>query len=677
MQAAQDKHYQQPQSIKSQRLFILLWVFVILSLQIIASTIIHDSLQSYIADPILYRIRHTLGKTPPVSPKLKILALDDQSVSYLKRNELRLEDLAILLQNIARQKPRVILLDRLFSISPSEDEWPALEKMRQIKEVPIYSGAWINAATIKSRTPLVLPLAEYGPDRWLEQGTAWESVRQRFRNQSGKVYGYEQAYAGAFTGVGHLRIEKGGGVQPFMLYDEQLLLPHMTLYAAHTIKFADGLLINGQKVPLRDDGTVYINHRPGYLFYEAENMRSLRYALERARKGQAEQWIQADDVVVILFDFFTGSANLLEGAPFGDLPTGLLFSGMVDSVIENRWLTPGGSLPWLIFLGAILGTALARYTGAIQFWLVFSLSYVVIFIAINYLFSYQAILVPWFLPSLAMFAGAGIQYIYNRLGSEWRMMEVENQYLMERAKRLEEESAKAMLSERLNLGRAVQEILLPTEREQKFHSFTLAMSYIPAQEMSGDWIYMWDGGDDERRFYLGDVVGKGPSAAIPVAVIVGILGECQRRSMSVEESLERVNQRLIELFEQQISSSCTVICLQKNEQITLYNAGSPGWFCADASGKCTYLPLRSHALGLNEQASFAHETLQKQAVNTLFTFTDGYMEGSRAYKRLIQMIERAPSQLANLQQLQEGLDQVGRDFRLEDDRTLLYVRCNS
>ena len=46
----------------------------------------------------------------------------------------------------------------------------------------------------------------------------------------------------------------------------------------------------------------------------------------------------------------------------------------------------------------------------------------------------------------------------------------------------------------------------------------VGIKYRPAQEMSGDWIYVWKK-ENERRFIIGDVVGKGPSAAIPVAVI--------------------------------------------------------------------------------------------------------------------------------------------------------------
>jgi serine phosphatase RsbU (regulator of sigma subunit) len=202
------------------------------------------------------------------------------------------------------------------------------------------------------------------------------------------------------------------------------------------------------------------------------------------------------------------------------------------------------------------------------------------------------------------------------------------------------------------------------------------MSYLPAQEMSGDWIYLWEAGEGERRVFLGDVVGKGPSAAIPVAVIIGILGECQGLGMSIHDSLQRVNRRLLELFDKQISSSVTVISLHRDGHVELYNAGSPGWFLREGQ-QARYIPLRSSALGVTENNLIAREALQPPQGSILFTFTDGYMEGSRAFKRLIQRVDQMPTEPMPVEALQSALDEVGKDFRLEDDRSLLLINCKA
>ncbi|WP_324959797.1 SpoIIE family protein phosphatase [Oligoflexus sp.] len=666
----------------SQRLFVLVWLFWVLILQLIGPSAVHDSIQTYAADPVLFRVRDKLGKTPELSPRLKILALDDGTIDFLKKPELSVHDLSLLLGNIAKKKPRAIILDKVFSLMPEKTNEEDLERLRQIKDAPVYTGSFINQAAIKLRSPLELEEDKYGPTRWLKPGADWEDVLRHMRSSkdvkdtSGFIYAYEKAFQGAFTGVGHIRINTNGSVMPFILYQTHYLLPHLALYAADSIEVGKNLEINGQKVPLRENGSVYVNHRPLPLFYDVAHMRSLQHAIKRAREDRTESWIQEDDVVLILFDFYTGATNFIEGAPFGELPNGILVSTLVDSVVANRWLTPMGSLPWLIILGTILGTAIARYTGPMQYWAFLLIVAALWFTLVNYLFSYHSIIVPWVMPLIGLLGGGIIQYIYNRLGSEWRVMEVENQYLQERARRLEEEKAKVQFAERLNLGRAVQEILLPSQMEQTFHPFGISMSYQPAQEMSGDWIYLWEAGDTERRIFLGDVVGKGPSAAIPVAVIIGILGECQGLGMSIQETLQRLNRRLLELFDKQISSSVTAIALHQDGHVEIHNAGSPGWFLRE-SGQSRYISLRSSALGVTEDNVISHEELRPAADSILFAFTDGYMEGSRAFKRLIQRLDQMPSEPMTIDVLQSTLDEVGKDFRLEDDRSLLLINCKA
>ena len=72
------------------------------------------------------------------------------------------------------------------------------------------------------------------------------------------------------------------------------------------------------------------------------------------------------------------------------------------------------------------------------------------------------------------------------------------------------------------------------------------------------------------------------------------------------------------------------------------------------------------------EASFAHQALELSEAAMLFTFTDGYMEGARAFKRLIQRVDQL-SELPTFRDLATLLDEVGQGFRLEDDRSLLLL----
>ena len=69
------------------------------------------------------------------------------------------------------------------------------------------------------------------------------------------------------------------------------------------------------------------------------------------------------------------------------------------------------------------------------------------------------------LPLFSCFVVGLTLYIYRRISSEIKKVEIEREYFVEKSLRLEEENKKIKLEEKLNLGRAVQDILLPEHFE--------------------------------------------------------------------------------------------------------------------------------------------------------------------------------------------------------------------
>ena len=178
--------------------------------------------------------------------------------------------------------------------------------------------------------------------------------------------------------------------------------------------------------------------------------------------------------------------------------------------------------------------------------------------------------------------------------------------------------------------------------------------------------------EGEQRFIIGDVVGKGPSAAIPVAVIIGVLGECQRLDLTMEESIDILNKRIHTQFKKQITSTLAAACVKEDKTITLYNAGSPGWFqFSNQDDKGVFLGLRSNPLGVEFATDSASHDLEVISGTTVFTFTDGYLEGARALKKLIRYLEKQDEY--NVDTIHAALEDIGKDYRLVDDRSMLSV----
>lgn len=666
-------HHNQAEIRKgSERMFRLLSIVWLLTLIGIGYSSVHDTVQATLSDPVFFRLREKLHRTPELSPRLKVYGLDDQTVGFLGNPEISTKDFSLLLSNIAKQKPKAILLDKLFGSSPADADFALLIDELKKQNIPLYSGASIHPAPLNYRRPNELPEEIYGLDKWIEGDIAKEIpfLKDSIHNMRGYLYGYDTGYEGLFKGMGNLGFDRIGSVYPIVVFGDKII-PHLSLYAAgHSEIENNQLKIDGHPIPLNEKGGVVVNHRPVSDFYK--KMKSMKAGISRARNNQPEEWVKEGDVVVILFNFYTGSTDFLEGAPFGNLPGGLLVSTLVDSVLENRWVTPLGHVAILIVIMSVIGSILARTTGPVMYWPIMIFVGFLYFCLAIWLFAYQDIMMAWVLPLFGLAGGGTIQYVRQRLGSEIKTVAMQNQLLVERALRLEEEKTNLQLAEKLNLGRAVQQILLPPLGSQEHGEFTFAMSYTPNQEMSGDWLYVWGKDKEEKRIIVGDVVGKGPSAAIPVAILIGILGECEREDMGVEESFQHLNKRILALFGKQVTCSCSAIVMRKGSSfIDLYNAGSPGWFLR-GQDKIRHVSLRSTTLGMGEELYIAKETLEIKAGEFLFTFTDGYMEGARAFKRLITKLGTI-DHVPEIQEMQDMLDDVGSNFRLEDDKSLLVV----
>ena len=656
------------QNSTSLRVFSLIWVFILLGVLGIQNSAVNSFINTYVAYPVDFILRHKLSQSPSLDRRLKILALDDQSVAYLNDKELPFEDLVLLLENIARQKPKVILLDRLLAKDPEGENVDLLLKRMAAIDVPIYTGAYSSGQKIKHRNeyPLKTVLHDY---QSYSANKQLNLVDLGFAKRRGHVYAYGEKFQGAINSVGHMSIEQGLAFSPMYEYEGRYLLPYLGIYAADNYRIDQGgLRVNGHLVPMNDRGVSVLNYRPVIDYYRSS--KSLRSMIARARKGVSERNIQEGDVVLIMFNFYTGGTSFTR-SPLGNLPGGFVLATAVDSVLSGNWLEELGQEDFLIIVSALLGVFIGLRSGPILFWGISLLGATSYFVACIYLFAFHSVIVTWFLPIIA-FLGSGLTfYVHKRLGSELLKVQIEKDYYSEKSLRLEEENKKIQLKERLNLGKAVQDILLPDEMVFEFNKYQIGMKYHSAQEMSGDWLYVWDVSPDEKRLILGDVVGKGPSAAVPVAVIIGIMGECEERGTSLEDALDRINRRLCILFKHEITSTCAAISLRNNGKVTLFNAGSPGWFFVKNTGT-EYSPMRSSSLGLSEQLKIEVEDVSIEEELSLFSFTDGYMEGARAFKRLVRQLNKREN--IDHDGIHESLDEAGEGFRLEDDRSLLAVK---
>ena len=241
------------------------------------------------------------------------------------------------------------------------------------------------------------------------------------------------------------------------------------------------------------------------------------------------------------------------------------------------------------------------------------------------------------------------------------------------------------LSHELDVARDMQASVLPrsfpsTDR-YKTHGFM-----IPAKEVGGDFYDFFILGEDKIGVAIGDVSGKGIAAALFMMACRTLLRSRALEGGAPHQCLGYVNDLLSEDNE-----SCMFVTLfygvldTRSGAFDYCNGGHNPPRVVHKDGQVIPLPTtRDVALGVLPGHAFNHDTLQLQADDTLFLYTDGVTEaegpGSEEFGE-----ERLDSLLARIEQAEcEAvtsliLDHV-REFAGEnpqsDDITCVVLRYN-
>jgi hypothetical protein len=235
-----------------------------------------------------------------------------------------------------------------------------------------------------------------------------------------------------------------------------------------------------------------------------------------------------------------------------------------------------------------------------------------------------------------------------------------------------------VMEDRLELGRSVQNMLLPAEKSGSRAELEYQFFFETAQTMAGDWYYVWNTSDGATRLFVGDVTGKGPQAALAVAAIISDLTRHRDAGDTVEETIDSLNRHLFKLFGGRVMSTMSVTVIAGGVErgaVTLYNCGTPGWITtsgrASSPGKARYLPLASQQIGTQDSVRVNQMKVRLNAGEFVATFTDGCIDGSRATKKCLDMLGTEPPADAGF--IYRVMVDAGKETVQSDDRTALVV----
>ncbi|MEW6512315.1 MAG: SpoIIE family protein phosphatase [Bacteroidota bacterium] len=258
---------------------------------------------------------------------------------------------------------------------------------------------------------------------------------------------------------------------------------------------------------------------------------------------------------------------------------------------------------------------------------------------------------------------------------------------MENAFLYEELAEKERLKHELEIARRIQMASLPQETPS-LKGLDIAGISVPAMEVGGDFFDYLNGTADKMTLVVGDVSGKGTSAALYMSKIQGILRSLHDFGLSPGDLFIRANRLLCGDLEKK--SFVTAVGAAFDAQarvVVLARAGHlPLYHFKLTDGAVEKVTPRGLGLGLNNAGLFSSELEQKivrYATGDVLAFvTDGVTEAQNlsgelfGEERLISLLTAsAPSGAAAIRdELLRAVRAFAGEAPQHDDETIVIVK---
>jgi len=243
------------------------------------------------------------------------------------------------------------------------------------------------------------------------------------------------------------------------------------------------------------------------------------------------------------------------------------------------------------------------------------------------------------------------------------------------------ELEKKRLEHELSLARRIQLSLLPTAAPQNEH-LDIASYFHPAEQVGGDYYDFFALDGEKLGVVIADVSGHGPSAAMMMSMLKGILHLITHQMPEADEALRQMNLAISEILPKEMFVSMLLLIIDvKQRTIQLANAGHhPILQCR--GNKASWIEWPGCALNLSRTAHYSVKQWDIQSDDLLLIYTDGIPEAMDEKGELLgeEQLRRIFEQYAHLsaEQVIENVMARVRDFTIKapqaDDMALIAIR---
>lgn len=241
--------------------------------------------------------------------------------------------------------------------------------------------------------------------------------------------------------------------------------------------------------------------------------------------------------------------------------------------------------------------------------------------------------------------------------------------------------------EQLKIAKNVQKSLLPTSLINNDH-LTMAAFSMAADEVGGDYYDILEYNKNKFGLIIGDVSGKGTSAAFQMAQMKGIFHSLANQGISPEDFNKKANIALSQCLEKTSFITSTYFDINTVENtLTFSRAGHcPSLFFCKSKNTVDYLNCDGMGLGIVRNSSYEDyvhsNTVSYHAGDTLLLYTDGITEAKnqageqfgddRLKESFTAHASKAPDQVK--EGIKNDLSEFIGEMIIDDDYTLVVVQ---
>jgi serine phosphatase RsbU (regulator of sigma subunit) len=242
--------------------------------------------------------------------------------------------------------------------------------------------------------------------------------------------------------------------------------------------------------------------------------------------------------------------------------------------------------------------------------------------------------------------------------------------------------------EELEIAQRVQRSLLPSELHHN-NFFEIDGFSAAADEVGGDYYETYQFDKENFALIIGDVSGKGTSAAFNMSLMKGVFPSLVQLNLQPKNFLTKANNALSRCLEKNNFITTTYYTINTlSKQINFARAGHcPTLYYSVENGCSRFLNIKGMGLGIVRNNGFEQYLeegqLQYQSGDIMVMYTDGIVEAKNnensefGYDNLKQLLDRFSAFSAveiRKKIIEEVYDFVGRESLPDDDYSILVIK---